>query len=204
MDSVFILKQGSSYLSLSKQFFEFLKQKIENVSFAYIIEMTTGCKVQPLSSVDDVVVDEIYHSAKEVLEWTKNRDFSGMRPNEISNELEKQLREKLGGEIPEGKTAGYPNILIQRGSENYYIEVKLAGEEQLDSGFRTFYYEPMELTKVTKDARHVMVGYVHRNKKVVSFKIVDLSKINVSLKNEFNTSNKELYKSGATVREYSS
>jgi len=48
------------------------------------------------------------------------------------------------------------------------------------------------------------VGYVHRNKKVVSFKIVDLSKINVSLKNEFNTSNKELYKSGATVREYSS
>ena len=190
-------------MSLPKQFFEFLKQKIENIPFAYIIEMTTGCKVHPLSNIDDVVVKEIYDSAKEVLEWAKNRDFNGMRPNEISNELEARLREKMGGEIPEGKTAGYPNILIRRRGANYYVEVKLAGEEQLDSGFRTFYYEPVELTKITKDARHVLVGYVHRNKKLVSFKVVDLSKINVSLKNEFNTSNKELYKKEAIVREYS-
>lgn len=188
-------------MSLPKEFFEFLKQKVEDVPFSYIIEMTTGFKVQPLSNTD-AVINEIYDSAKEVLEWARNRDFNRMRPNEISNELEKQLREKLRGEIPKGKTAGYPNILIKRNEGYYYIEVKLAGEEQLESSFRTFYYESVTLAKVTKDAYHVMVGYIHRNKKVIGFKIVDLSKINVSLKNEFNTSNRELYKRKAVVSEY--
>jgi hypothetical protein len=195
---------GSDSLSLPKEFFAFLKQKIENVPFPYIIEMTTGCKVQPLSSRDDLVVKEIYNAAKEVLEWSRSRNFNGIERREISNELEAQLRGKLGGEIPEGKTAGYPNILIRRKEVNYYIEVKVAGEEQLKSSFRSFYYEPVELAKVTKDACHVMVGYIHKNKKILGFKIVDLSKINVSLKNEFNTNNKELYKKDAIVREYSS
>jgi hypothetical protein len=191
-------------LSLPKEFFDFLKQKVEDVPFSYIIEMTTGCKVYSLSDIDKVVVDEIFSSARKVLDWSKNRDFSEMRPNEISNELERQLRENLGGEIPEGKTAGYPNISFRREERNYYVEVKLAGEEQLGSGFRTFYYEPVELMKVTKDACHVMVGYIHRNRRVMSFKIIDLSKINVSLKNEFNASNKELYKKEAIIRQYPS
>lgn len=190
-------------MSLPEDFFDILKQKIEKIPFAEVIEKTTGCKVEPLSNEDDDVIDEIYIKSKEVLEWSKNKDFSNIRPNEISNVLERELRVRLNGEIPEGKTAGYPNIFIERNGKNYYIEVKCAGEDQLESSFRTFYYEPVELTKVTRDARHILVGFIHRGRKIVGFKIVDLSKINVSLKNEFNTNNKELYKREAIVKEYS-
>ncbi|MEM1949427.1 MAG: hypothetical protein QXQ48_05840 [Nitrososphaerota archaeon] len=185
-----------------EKYVDFLKRKLVNIPFSKVIEATTGHKVQPLSAEDKAVVNEIYNSAKEVLKWARSQDFGGMRPNEISNKLESQLRQKLGGKIPKGKKAGYPNIEISRGEANYYIEVKLADETELNSSFRSFYYEPVELAKVKRDSRHILVGYIHRNKKVKGFKIVDLSKINVSLKNEFNTSNIELYKREAVIKEY--
>ena len=175
-------------------------QKIENVSFAYVIEATTGCRVFPLE--DENVVAEVYEASKSVLDDVRNVNYADKRPNEISNDLERRLREKLKGVIPEGKVAGYPDILIERKNKNFYIEVKLAELEQLNSSFRTFYYEPVKLAKVTRDAVHMMVGFVHRRKRVVGFKIVDLSRINVSLKNEFNANNKEIYKREAIVQEY--
>ena len=187
-------------MSLPKEFFEFLMRKIENVSFAYIIEMTTGCRVFPLE--DKKVVTEVYEASKSVLDDVQKVDYINKRPNEISNDLDRRLREKLNGEIPEGKMAGYPDILIERKNKNFYIEVKLAEIKQLDSSLRAFYYQPVKLAKVRRDAVHIMVGFVHRRKKVVGFKIVDLSKIDVSLKNEFNANNREIYKREAIVQEY--
>jgi hypothetical protein len=111
---------------------------------------------------------------------------------------------RLNGVIPENKVAGYPNILIQREGKVYYIEAKLAEERQLDSSFRTFYYEPVELTKVTRDACHIIVGFIHRERTITGFKIIDASKINVNLKSEFNTNNVELYKPENILREYPS
>ena len=186
----------------SKEFFETIMTKVRNIPFSYVIEMTTGHKVLPITEDDKETVDEIYAKAKEVLEDVRNEDFSGLRPNEISIRLEDMLRSKLRGDIPENKVAGYPNIIIERKGKYYYVEVKLAEVEQLNSSFRTFYYEPVELAKVTKDASHVMVGFIHQNKVVVGFKIVDLSKINVNLKSEFNTNNKELYKASAVIKSY--
>lgn len=185
-----------------KEFFELMKRKIRDLPFDYVIEMTTGRKVYPLSEKDREVLDEVFNAAKTVVEESRKEDFSSIRPNEISNRLEVKLRNKLNGKIPENKVAGYPNIVIERNGKTYYIEVKLAEEEQLNSNFRTFFYEPVELTKVTKDASHILVGFIHRRKTIIGFKIVDLSKIKVSLKNEFNTNNRELYKPHAVVREY--
>jgi len=187
-------------MSLPKEFFEFLMRKIENVSFAYIIEMTTGCRVFPLE--DENVVTEVYEASKSVLDDVRNVSYADKRPNEISNDLERRLRNRLRGIIPESKMAGYPDILIERNDRSFYIEVKLAEVEQLNSSFRTFYYEPVELAKVTRDAVHMIVGFVHERKRVVGFKLVDLSRINVSLKNEFNANNKEIYKREAIVQEY--
>lgn len=187
-------------MSLPKEFFEFLRRKIESVSFAYIIEMTTGCRVFPLG--DENVITEVYEASKNVLDDVQDVDYADKRPNEISNDLERRLRNRLRGVIPENKMAGYPDILIERNNGSFYIEVKLAEVEQLNSSFRTFYYEPVELAKVTRDAVHMMVGFVHKRKSVVGFKLVDLSKINVTLKNEFNANNKELYKREAIVQEY--
>jgi len=186
----------------AKDFFETIMRKVRNVPFSYVIEMTTGHNVIQLSEDDKEVVNEVFEAARAVLEEAKEEDYSTLRPNEISNRLEDELRSKLGGVIPENKVAGYPNITIEREGKVYYVEVKLAEVDQLDSSFRTFYYEPVEFAKVTKDARHIMVGFIHKAKSVIGFKIVDLSKIKVNLKNEFNTNNKELYKSEVVIKSY--
>jgi hypothetical protein len=186
----------------TKDFFETVMRKVRNIPFSYVIEMTTGHKVIQLSEEDKEVVNEVFEAARAVLEEAKEEDYNEMRPNEISLRLEDKLRSKLKGVIPENKVAGYPNIMLEREGKVYYIEVKLAEVGQLNSSFRAFYYEPVEFAKVTKDARHIMVGFIHRAKSVIGFKIVDLSKIKVSLKNEFNTNNKELYKSEAVIKSY--
>jgi len=185
-----------------KEFFETIMRKIRNIPFSYVIKMTTGCNVYPVTDMDSSIIQEIYKAARGVVEESKSEDFTSLRPNEISNRLEDMLRTKLKGVIPENKVAGYPDILIERGGKSYYVEVKLAEEEQLNSSFRTFYYEPVELTKVTRNACHIIVGFIHRKRSVIGFKIIDASKINVNLKSEFNANNMELYKRENILKEY--
>ena len=169
--------------------------------FSYVIEAITGHKILPIPEGDEVI-DDIYEKAVEVVAWAQEQDFTNMRPNEICNRLERRLRELLGGEVPEGRTAGYPNILLRRDGKVYYIEVKLAGQAQLNSSLRSFYYKAAEFAKVRYDAHHVGVGFIHRQKRIIGFKIFDISKIRVSLKPEFNCSNRELYKRENVIREY--
>jgi hypothetical protein len=186
----------------TKEFFETIMKRIRNVPFSYVIKMTTDCDVYPLTREDDDVVDEIYREAKAVVEESKDEDFSTLRPNEISNRLEDKLRVRLGGVIPENKVAGYPNMLIERRGKPYYVEVKLAEEGQLNSSFRTFFYEPVEFAKVTRNASHIIVGFIHRKRAIKGFKILDASKIHVNLKCEFNTNNVELYKASNILKEH--
>lgn len=185
-----------------KEFFETIMKRIRGIPFSYVIKMTTGCEVYPVTDEDADVIQEIYEKAKAVIEEVEDEDFSSLRPNEISNRLEDMLRTKLNGVIPENKVAGYPNLLVERKGKSYYIEVKLAEKGKLNSHFRTFYYEPVELKKVTRNACHIIVGFIHRMKSIVGFKIIDASKINVNLKNEFNANNLELYKSSNILMEY--
>ncbi|MGY0288665.1 MAG: hypothetical protein ACUX7D_07960 [Candidatus Methanodesulfokora washburnensis] len=194
-------KSTSSELP-DKKFFETIMRRVRGIPFSYVIKMTTGHEVYPVKDEDTEVINEIFEKAKAVIKEAKNEDFSSLRPNEISNKLEDMLREKLGGSIPENKVAGYPNILIERKRKPYYIEVKLADVKEMNSSFRTFYYEPVELAKVTKDACHIIVGFIHRMRSIIGFKIIDASRIRVNLKSEFNTNNKELYRQENILKEY--
>lgn len=187
-----------------REFFETIMKRIRGIPFSYVIKMTTGHEVYPVTKEDADVIQEIYEKAKAVLEEAKDEDFSSLRPNEISNRLEDMLRTKLNGKIPENKVAGYPNILIERKGKSYYVEVKLAEEDELNSSFRTFYYEPVELGKVTRDACHIIVGFIHKKRSIIGFKIIDASKIKVNLKSEFNASNRELYRQENILRQYPS
>jgi len=189
-------------MKLPKNFFKIIMRRIRGLPFSYVIKMTTGCEVFPITKDDEPVIREIYEKAKEVVRESRSEDFSSLRPNEISNKLEDMLRTKLGGVIPENKVAGYPNILIERMGKVYYVEVKLAEEEKLNSSFRTFYYEPVKLAKIKKDACHLIVGFTHRKRVITGFKIVDASKIRVNLKFEFNTNNIELYRHENILREF--
>lgn len=192
---------------IDENFFDIIiETRKKRIPFGYVIEMTTGYRVIPLSKEDETVLDEIYKAALDIVKEAREILKKGKRINEISNDLEKRLREKLKGRLPSNKVAGYPNIEIERNGKTYYIEVKLAGISELNSSFRAFFYEPVERSsssKITKDASHILVGFIHSNReRIVGFKIVDLSKVNVRLKAEFNTSNRELYKDQAIVRKY--
>jgi len=196
-----LAKSTSSELP-DEKFFETIMRRVRNIPFSYVIKMTTGHEVYPVKDEDAKVIDEIFEKAKAVVKKARDEDFSSLRPNEISNKLEDMLRTELKGVIPESKVAGYPNILIERRGKFYYIEVKLAGINEMNSSFRTFYYEPVELAKVTKDACHIIVGFIHRMRSIIGFKIIDASRIRVNLKSEFNTNNKELYKRENILKEY--
>jgi hypothetical protein len=67
-----------------------------------------------------------------------------------------------------------------------------------DSTLRTFYFEPkVQTLKITDDAVHLLAGIGHDGHdgawKFTGFKLVDLSKLHVRLKAEFQASNADVY-----------
>jgi hypothetical protein len=81
-----------------------------------------------------------------------------------------------------------------------YLDPKLFARGSKTSTLRTFYYEPKSTTsKVHDDARHLLVGVQHNGGeggqiRFEEWDLVDVSKIKVQLKAEFQASNKDLYR----------
>ena len=80
----------------------------------------------------------------------------------------------------------------------FYLDPKLVEHGSAESTFRTFYFEPKnETLKITDDAVHLLVGIEHDGKEqqwtFTGWRLVDLSKLRVRLKAEFQASNAELY-----------
>ena len=136
------------------------------------------------------------------------------RANEVGNDIESFVKESLseigyqsntpktlGGK---SKASGYPDIEFKDEYDRWhYIECKTYNIKNLNTTFRSFYLSPSKDFKVTKDAHHFGFSfeiYVDRstgNKhiyKVRSWKILDLSKLKLDVKYEFNSDNKTLYK----------
>jgi hypothetical protein len=81
-----------------------------------------------------------------------------------------------------------------------YLDPKLHAADSRGSSLRTFYYEPKTTTgKVHDDARHLLIGVQHNEGqggqlRFEGWEIVDVSKIKVRLKAEFQASNKDMYR----------
>jgi hypothetical protein len=93
--------------------------------------------------------------------------------------------------------SGYPDCLLMYNNEPYYIEIKTYEDET--SALRSFYYSPLKASKITLDACHLLIGLgttKSDNRPVLSglFSIVDMFDMNLTLKTEYNTSNRELYR----------
>lgn len=97
--------------------------------------------------------------------------------------------------------SGYPDLrLVLEDGSVVYLDPKLSASDSRDSSLRTFYYEPKRKTgKVLDDARHLLVG-VHHNGgtgddlRLDSWELLDVSKLRVRLKAEFQASNKDMYR----------
>ena len=130
--------------------------------------------------------------------------------NEASRHVEDRLLAELNKEtgwkcsIPknadgEDQRSGYPDLrLVMEDGGIVYLDPKLY--DSPESTLRTFYYEPKTSTnKIRDDARHLLVAIRHSGKsgsdlRLISWKLVDVSKIQVRLKAEFQASNNDMYR----------
>jgi hypothetical protein len=187
-------------------------------SFATVAEASSGKKVLPLdqkSPAHQRVVQAIEKSLAETLAELSEPDSAvqaSTRINEASKFFEDLLLEKLNAtpglkcEVPTNRNgvhqrSGYPDLRITDSESKtvFYLDPKLVAENSADSTFRSFYFEPKnETLKITDDAVHLLAGIEHNGKpgewKFTGWRIVDVSKLRVRLKAEFQASNADLYR----------
>jgi len=196
-----------------------------DVEFAQLIETSTGNRVLPFNPTDPVdaeILAGLERALDAVLERFNRPDSptsSEGRINEVSAYFEDALMAELD-QAPEfacghPRTAeghlqhmGYPDIELRHleSGRVVYIDPKLVGKGSLDSSLRTFYFTPRrETNKVLHDAHHLLVGIVHDentgNWKFLRWKIVDLTRFQVTLKAEFQADNKDIYRPELVVKE---
>lgn len=189
----------------------------KDVEFSELIESSTGNLVLPFDPGDPVdaeVLACIDGALRAILKRFNRPDTptnSEKRINEVSSYFETALLEELdrAPELSCGyprtregnlQRSGYPDLMIRhlRSDRIIYLDPKLVEEGSLDSSLRTFYFTPRnETNKVLHDANHLLVGIEHDgntgNWKFLRWHLVDLARFRVTLKAEFQASNRDLY-----------
>lgn len=188
--------------------------------FSEIVESATGRKIVP---IDPSKHGEVLRRIGETLDGTLRAMDDPAHPihhsgriNEASRHIEDALRERLNA-IPgwtcvipvttEGREqrSGYPDLRIETDTGLViYLDPKLYAAKNRDSALRTFYYEPKTLTgKIQEDAIHLLAGIAHDESnerlRLTGWELVDLSRVRVRVKIEFQASNRDLYVPEAVV-----
>ncbi len=191
------------------------REGLEEVPFAEVVEATTGQSIVPVSRVEDGAVLEALGTAIDVAVKRLNDPDHPIhtvgRVNEASRYVEDEIKETVGAiegwtcGVPttvDGKEqrSGYPDLrIVTDGGKVLFLDPKLYAPGSRDSSLRTFYYEPRGGTsKVHEDAVHLLAGFRHngesgRKFRLDAWELVDLSKLKVQLKAEFQASNREIY-----------
>jgi len=174
----------------------------------------TGKKVIPIDPENDAMwlgrIGRALDRTLSALNEPGGEIHGTARVNEASRHIEDRLLLELNSEpgwkcsIPknadgEDQRTGYPDLrLTMEDGGVVYLDPKLYDSPA--STLRTFYYEPKTSTnKIRDDARHLLVAIRHSGSsgsdlRLLSWKLVDVSKIPVSLKAEFQASNRDMYR----------
>jgi hypothetical protein len=104
---------------------------------------------------------------------------------------------------------GYPDTKITGTDARVtYLEIKATTRPDKGSP-RDFYFTPLAMAKakIKSNARHFALGFVMKEASAkifhtIGWKLVDLYKINVHMKPEFNCDNLEIYKRDAIITEH--
>lgn len=189
---------------------------LRGLSLNIVIEGLANKKVIPFErndTKDIIVLETLKKVADNVLYEVNKSGIERPRPNEVGNDIEPYVKQSLikfgyKADTPltlngKRKATGYPDIEFQdKDSRWHYIECKTYNIENIDTTMRSFYLSPSEDFKVSKDAHHFgfsfeifvekSIGNMHIYK-VKNWKILDLSKLELDVKYEFNSDNKRLY-----------
>lgn len=187
---------------------------LKGIPFSEVLAATTGKNILPvprdaawlsrLAAVLDRTLAAMNDPAHPI--------HSVGRINEASRFIEDQLMAECNKEpgwscaIPrtssgDEQRSGYPDLrLVLDDKTVVFLDPKLFARGSKASTLRTFYYEPKSTTgKVHDHASHLLVGVQHNGGeggkiRFEEWDLVDVSKIKVQLKAEFQASNKDLYR----------
>lgn len=115
------------------------------------------------------------------------------RYNECGNDMEGVLKVSSNGKLSGlGQATGYPDLINEKAE--YYLECKVADFKSMDTSFRSFYISTLK--KIKKSQAHLLVCFKHHDGKLSKEDepiVIDLYDLELTLKQEWNTSNKILY-----------
>ena len=185
--------------------------------FPLVVQAVSGKNVHPLDAENPVhsevleLVNQALTSTRAELNRPDSKTRSASRINEVSRLFEDSLLQKLQDrpeldcEVPERsdgrkQRSGYPDLLVRHRLSGaiFYVDPKLVGSDGLESSLRSFYFSPRHKTsKIQFDAVHLVLGIIHNDdptdRQFTKQIIKDLSTLDLSLKTEFNASNRDLY-----------
>ncbi len=194
---------------------------LRGIPFSEVVESTTGRKILPVDPAKDQAWIEALSSALDRtlarLNAPSHPIHDASRINEASRFIEDHLCEELNllpgwtCDIPvtdagSGQRSGYPDLRVVLPDGTFvYLDPKLFDAGSRTSSLRTFYFEPKTTTnKIHHDARHVLIGVSHNGKsggdlRLLSWELVDLSRLRVQLKAEFQASNADIYRDSGVI-----
>lgn len=177
-----------------------------------------------LIQIADVLLHTYFNQPidRQLYQRITGRTPTNFRPNEVGIALEHVFPQRAKLMIKNGqinnircirhlKAHGYPDAEISDiWDRTTYMEIKATTRPDIGSA-RDFFFTPLSATsrKVTRSARHLLLGFILEEEikahhfRTVGWKLVDLSRIKLSLKPEFNANNLEIYKREAILCERS-
>lgn len=193
-------------------------------SFAEVIKSSSCKEVIPYNLADashvyclrairkatSAVIDKLNSSNSPTKDLARINECSRHAEDLLRVELSKDV--ELTCDIPlntKGKKqrSGYPDLLITHKASGLkvYLDPKIFEKKSRASSFRTFYFEPrLRTMKVQHDALHILIGIAHDgNDGDWTFsdpEVVDLSKLKVRLKAEFQASNRDIYRNALIIQ----
>ena len=213
-----------SYIQKLESVIKQMLQPLRDIPFNLVIESISGYKVIPFDPADTddlALLEDLKKAAKLTGQKLNKKPIIRGHPNEVGNDIEEYVKEalkKLGYEpgtpacqSGKKKSTGYPDIFFKdnKGRANY-LECKTYNIENVGTAQRSFYFSPSEDFKITQDAHHFVLSFEvfvdarRRGKNVYKcrhWKIIDVERLPVDVKYEFNSDNARLYETGATLAE---
>lgn len=174
----------------------------ERFPFADLTREKSGARVVPIPS-SHPLLDVLVKGLDDMMARAKYTNYTANRINEIGSQIELEIRQIVDNsplcKLKPMQRTGYPDLAVAINGETAHIEIKTTTEEPTsESGFRTFYISSW--SKVKCDSYHLLIQlFVRRvtgaekvNVQLLSWRIKDLSNLNLVLKMEYNASLQEL------------
>ncbi len=191
---------------------------IKNQPLNTVIKALSGYTVIPFNGKDKQdksILFTLTKVADDVLAEVNKNGIEKNRANEVGNAIEPFVKESLTkygyqSDTPKAssgkrKASGYPDIeFIDEFKRHNYLECKTYNINKANDSQRSFFISPSNDFKVCQDAHHFGISFamknpVHNIYCIHSWQILDLSKITLDVKYEFNTNNKNLYAANIVI-----